>query len=102
MKPLYNGYSGGVPNSEASGIFSVGVACVIGLLSTTWLHFESFPLLYACREPMQRLVLHVTVLYLLNVKLLTTAATVDNRAEKVDECSLNRGRYNTEWRGVKY
>ena len=36
-----------------------------------------------------------------NVKLLTTAATVDNLAEKVDECPLTRGRY-TEWRGVHY
>ena len=35
----------------------------------------------------QRLVLRVT-----NVKLLTTVAMVDNLAEKVDECPLNRGR----------
>ena len=27
-----------------------------------------------------------------NIKLLTTAAMVDNPAEKVDECPLNRGR----------
>ena len=34
----------------------------------------------------QRLVLQVTTL-----KLLTTAAMVDNLAEKVDECPLKRG-----------
>ena len=27
-----------------------GVVCTIGLLSTTWLHFQSFPFLYAGRE----------------------------------------------------
>ena len=35
----------------------------------------------------QRLVLRVTT----NVKLLTTAAMVDNLAEKFDKCPLNRG-----------
>ena len=45
-----------VPYSEVSltqGLpvnFPVGVVCVIGLLSTTWLRFQSFPLLYAGRE----------------------------------------------------
>ena len=43
-------YRRGVPNSGVSGIFLVGVVCVIGLLSTTWLRFQSFPLLYAGRE----------------------------------------------------
>ena len=41
-----------VRNSEVSltqGL-PVGVACVIGLLSTTWLRLQSFPLLYAGRE----------------------------------------------------
>ena len=38
----------------------------------------------------QRLVLRATVLS--NVKLLTTAAMVDNLAEKVDECPPNHGR----------
>ena len=33
------------PNSGAFNIFPVGVACVVGLLSITWLHFQSFPLL---------------------------------------------------------
>ena len=28
-----------------------------------------------------------------NIKLLTSAAMVDNLAEKVDECPLNRGRH---------
>ena len=35
-------------NSGTSGIFPVGVVLVIWLLSTTWLRFQSFPLLYAC------------------------------------------------------
>ena len=30
--------------------FMVGVVCVIRLSSTTWLHFQSFPLLYAGGE----------------------------------------------------
>ena len=38
------------PNLGASGIFPVGVVCVIWLLSTTWPRFQSFPLLYADRE----------------------------------------------------
>ena len=40
----------GVPNSGASGVFPVGVVCVMELLSTTWLHFQRFPLLYAGKE----------------------------------------------------
>ena len=73
----------------ASGIFPVGmVPCVIRLLSTTWLCFQSFPLLYAGGKAKQRLVLRVTVL----MKLLTPAVMVDNLAEKVDECPLNWGR----------
>ena len=40
----------GVPNSGASGIFSAGVVCIIRLLSTKWLCFETFLLLYAGRE----------------------------------------------------
>ena len=46
--PLYNGHHWEPtfvpfrPNSGASGIFPVGVVCVIGLLSTTWLRFQSF------------------------------------------------------------
>ena len=57
VEPLYNGHPWdpkfclrGVPISGASGIFPVGVVCVTGLLSTTWLRFQSFPLLYASRE----------------------------------------------------
>ena len=39
----------------------------------------------------QGLVLRVTAMNLMsNVKLLTTAAMVDNLAKKVDECPLNR------------
>ena len=33
-----------------------------------------------------------TKVFVTNVKLLTTAAMVDNLAEKVDECPLNRDR----------
>ena len=59
VEPLYSGHywnqhfvpKRGVPNSGAFGIFTVGVLyCTIGMLSTTWLHFQSFPLLYAGRE----------------------------------------------------
>jgi len=32
----------GVPSSGFSGILPVGVVCAIGLLSTTWLRFQSF------------------------------------------------------------
>ena len=39
-----------VPNLGVSGIFLVGVVWIIGLLTTTWLRFQSFPLLYAGRE----------------------------------------------------
>ena len=58
----------GIPNSGAFGIFPVCVVCIIALLSTTWLHFESFTL------------------------LLTSAVMVDNLAENIDECPLNWGR----------
>ena len=34
----------------ATGIFPVGVVLIMWLLSITWLHFQSFPLLYAGRE----------------------------------------------------
>ena len=71
--------------SGASGIFSVGVVCVIGLLSITWLCFQSFPLLYAgmeCYTDASNMSNSVNL-------LLTTAAMVDNLAEKVDECPLN-------------
>ena len=59
MEPLYNGHlwePNFVHNSEVSltkglpVLFPVGLVCVIGLLSATWLHFQSFPLLYAGRE----------------------------------------------------
>ena len=60
-------------------------------LSTTWLRFQSFPLLYADREcyPEASTTSNSNES---NVKLLTTAAMVDNLAEKVDECPLNQGR----------
>ena len=35
---------------EASEMFPVGVVCVIRLLNTMWLHFQSFPLLYVGKE----------------------------------------------------
>ena len=78
-------------SSGASGIFPVGVVCVTGLLSTTWLHFQSFLLLYAGREcyPEASTTSNSNES---NVKLLTTAAMVDNPAKKVDECPLNRDR----------
>ena len=63
--------------------------CVTGLLSTTWLRFQSFPLLYTGREcyPEASITSNSNGS---NVKLLTTAAMVDNLAIKVDECPLNR------------
>jgi len=66
------------------------VVCITGLLSTTWLRFQSFPLLYADREcyPEASTTSNSNES---NVKLLTTAAMVDNLAEKVDECPLTRG-----------
>ena len=69
----------------------VGVVCVTGLLGTTWLRFQSFPLLYAGREcyPEASTTNNSNES---NVKLLTTAAMVDNLAKKVDECPLNRDR----------
>ena len=45
--PLYETFSNIQWNPS---IFPVGVVCAIGLLSTTWLRFQSFPLLYAGRE----------------------------------------------------
>ena len=39
-----------IANSGASSTFLVGVVCVFGLFSTTWLRFQSFPLLYAGGE----------------------------------------------------
>ena len=51
---------------------------VIRLLSITWLHFPSFPLLYAHYAGGEG-----------SVKLLTLAAMVDN----LDEWPLNRGHY---------
>ena len=64
------------------------MVCVIGLLSTTWLRFQSFPLLYAGREcyPEASTTSNSNES---NVKLLTTAVMVDNLAKKVDECPLN-------------
>ena len=63
----------------------VGVVCVTGLLGTTWLRFQSFPLVYPEAST-------TTNSNESNVKLLTTAAMVDNLAKKVDECPLNRDR----------
>ena len=60
----------------------VGVVCVTGLLGTMWL---SFPLVYPEAST-------TTNSNESNVKLLTTAAMVDNLAKKVDECPLNRDR----------
>ena len=69
----------------------VGVVCITRLLSTTWPRFKSFTLLYADREcyPDASTTSNSNES---NVKLLTTAAMVDNLAEKVDECLLNRDR----------
>ena len=53
------------PISGVSGIFPVGVVCVTGLLSTTWLRFKSFPLLYA-QNATQKLVLRVTAMNLMS------------------------------------
>ena len=49
VEPLYTDTIGTkiLSNSGAPGIFPVGVVWVIGLLSTTWLRFQSFPLLCA-------------------------------------------------------
>ena len=44
---------------------------------------------FAARKAKQRLVQCTTSNS--TIKLLTTAAMVDNLAEKVDECPLNRG-----------
>ena len=68
----------------------VGVVCVIGPLSATWLHFLSFPLLYAGGEGYaEASTTRNSVKF--NDKLLTPAAMVGNLAEKVNECPLNRG-----------
>ena len=54
VEPLYNRHHWEPKfcsyNSGASGIFPVGVVCIIGLSSTMWLCFQSFPLLYTGRE----------------------------------------------------
>ena len=68
------------------------MVCVTGLLSTMWLRFQSFPLLYAGREcyPEASITSNSNES---NVKLLTTAVMVDNLAKKVDKCPLNRDCY---------
>ena len=50
LEPTISPLQRGVSNPGASGIFPVGVVCVIRLLSTTWPCFQSFPLLYAGGE----------------------------------------------------
>ena len=57
-------------------------------MSTTWLRFQSFPLLYTGREcyPEASTTSNSNES---NVKLLTTAAMLDNLAKKVDKCPLN-------------
>ena len=65
--------------------------CVILLLSTTWLRFQRFPLLYSGREGETDASNSTNLITVLNVKLLTTAAMVDNLAENV-KCPLNQGR----------
>jgi len=52
-----------------------------------WLRFHNFPLLYAGRESYAE----ASTMRQRESKLLTTAAMVDNLAEKVVECPLNRG-----------
>ena len=52
-----------------------------------WLRFHNFPLLYAGRESYAE----ASTTRQREFKLLTTAATVDNVAEKVVECPLNWG-----------
>ena len=39
-----------IPNSGASGMFPVGMVCVIRLLNTLWPSVQRFPLLYAGGE----------------------------------------------------
>ena len=77
-------------NSGASGILPVGVVCVmIRLLSTTWVHFPSFPLLHTGREGYTEASTTSN-----NTNLMSSCAVmVDNLAEKVNECPLNRGRW---------
>ena len=60
-------------NSGASGIFPVSMVSVIGLLSTTWLCFQSFPLLYAGRE------------------CYAEASTTSNNANLMSSCELQQG-----------
>jgi len=67
------------------------VVCITGLTCGKSLARETIPLLYADREyyPEASTTSNSNES---NVKLLTTAAMVDNLAEKVDECPLNRDR----------
>ena len=60
--------------------------CVIWLLSTTWLRFQSLPLLYTGGET--KLVIQITAL--INCQV---AVMVNNFAEKVDECRVNGSHY---------
>ena len=55
-----------------------------------WLCFQSFSLLYAGRECYAEATT-TSNSNASNVSLLSTVALVDNLAEKVDECPLNRG-----------
>ena len=59
--------------------------------NTTWLCFQSFPLLYAGSEYYAE-TSTTSNSNESNVSLLTTAVMVDNLAKKVDECPLNRDR----------
>ena len=61
------------------------------LLNTTWLRFQSFPLVYAGSECYAD-ASTTSNSNESNVSLLTTAVMVDNLAKKVDECPLNRDR----------
>ena len=65
LEPLYNGHhwepsfcplQRGVPNSGASGIFPVGVVCVIG---TMWLRFRAFRCCTLAGKAKRRLVIQV-------------------------------------------
>ena len=60
------------------------MVCVTGLLSTTWLRFQSFPLLYAGRECYPE----ASTTSNSNESNVTTAVMVDNLAKKVDKCPL--------------
>ena len=61
------------------------MVCLIGLLSTTWLGFQNFTLLYIGKEGWTKA--SSTSI----ISSCGTAVMVDNLVEKVDECSLNRG-----------